>query len=220
MIGRATRTLCCLCALAFALACGGDRADGGARPASEPEPATDRPPSPASPAPGEAPIPAAEDTAGAGSDWTEPPIVARRPAAAVATLVEARTARHEGYDRIVLDFGADPLPSYRVAWLDETPTHCGSGEPVAVAGEARLEIALDPARAHSEEGVATVTARDRSPLLPSVRGFVLTCDFEAHLDWVVGLPSRGPVRVFELRDPHRLVVDLAHPAQSQLQRLP
>jgi hypothetical protein len=149
------------------------------------------------------------DTAGA---WTIGPTRVEREPTAVATLVAVRTARNDGFDRVVLDFGRGPVPSYRIAYIDRPVRQCGSGDPVPVAGDGWLSIEVEPARAHTEEGQATIDDRRRSPDLPVLAALVLTCDFEAQVEWVAGVRSPEPYRVLELGDPSRLVVDIRHPA--------
>ena len=209
-------------AVALVVACG-----GGAREDREPAPADAAPaaPSPADSAAerpsvdgdtpatdsaGGAPGDTAEASAGAQDLWVDPPVTASRDVAGATTLLDVRTALHDGYDRVVFDFGANPLPAYRIAYLDGPATHCGSGERVPLDGAAALEIGFQPAHAHTEAGEATVQSRDRAPGLPAIRRLLLTCDFEAHVDWVASIEGRRQVRVLELRAPNRLVVDVRH----------
>ena len=71
-------------------------------------------------------------------------------------------------------------------------------------------IAMEPAYAHTEEGQPTIAERVRTPGLPVLRSLVLTCDFEARVEWAAGLAATEGFRVFELQAPPRLVVDFAH----------
>lgn len=129
----------------------------------------------------------------------------------VAMLRSVRTATHEDFDRIVLDFGEDPLPGYRIEYVDRPVRQCGSGNIVDVAGDGWLSIEAIPARAHTEEGQPTVRDRSRTPGLPNVKQLTLTCDYEAHVEWVAGVASPTRYRVLELKSPTRLVVDVLHP---------
>jgi hypothetical protein len=160
---------------------------------------------------GAPPADEAEDTSGARSRWIDPPVSAEHVVTGAATLTAVRTARHDGYDRVVFDFGDRPLPSYRIAYLTGPATQCGSGETVPLDAAATLEIAFQPAHAHTEQGQATVQARDRTLGLPALRRLVLTCDFEAHVDWAAAIEGVRPIRVLELAAPSRLVVDIRHP---------
>jgi hypothetical protein len=122
--------------------------------------------------------------------------------------VQVRTARHdEGYVRIVFELESE-LPGYRVRYVEPPVRKCGSGDPTAIAGGARLEVQLSPANAHDQNGAPTVQDRERRPALGILRELELTCDFEAETVWVLGLDSQKPYRVLELSDPPRIVVDV------------
>jgi hypothetical protein len=138
---------------------------------------------------------------------TTEPTEKQRAGAPVAVLREVRAAEQPGFDRVV--FELDGMPGYRIGYVDR-PAQCGSGEPVEVAGEARLQVQLLPAQAHTEAGEPTVRERERRLDLPVVKEIESTCDFEADVTWVLGLASRRPYRVQELAGPPRLVVDVGH----------
>jgi hypothetical protein len=128
----------------------------------------------------------------------------------VATLRDVRVAEHQGFDRVVFEFEEETIPGYHVEYVDKPVRACGSGEPVALAGDAWLEIRIQPARAHDDEGRPTIAERDRMPGLRIVRQLRATCDFEADVTWVLGVASPNRYRVLELRSPARLVVDVKH----------
>lgn len=130
-----------------------------------------------------------------------------RADAPVAVLREVRAAGQQGFDRVV--FELDAMPGYRIGYVDQ-PVQCGSGEPVELAGAARLQVQLLPAQAHTEAGEPTVPPRERHLDLPVLKELESTCDFEADVTWVLGLASRRPYRVQELANPARLVVDVGH----------
>lgn len=125
----------------------------------------------------------------------------------VATLTEIRTATHENYDRLVLEFEGG-VPHYDVEYPPGPLHQCGSGNPVTVRASATLHIRLEPAAAHDEAGNATIADRDRAPGLPLIRQLRVICDFEAIVELVLGVARRVPIRVFTLDAPARLVVDL------------
>jgi len=127
----------------------------------------------------------------------------------IGMLVDVRAAEHEGYDRIVFEFEGPP-PDYRVEYV-ENPTQCGSGQPVNIEGNAVLAVSFEPTNAHTEAGEPTLAFQSISPGLPSIVEAVQTCDFEAHVTWVVGLTAQMDFRVTEAEDPLRLAVDIAHP---------
>lgn len=100
--------------------------------------------------------------------------------------------------RLVLGFRGDSTPALDVAYVTEPVVQCGSGEPVAVAGAAVLHIRMSPTDAHEFDGErAIVTVQDRHRVLdgPLLMQLTMTCDFEAQVEWVVGLSRRVPFRV-------------------------
>ncbi len=144
---------------------------------------------------------------------------AQRSAAAegdgTSLLSDVRLGVHDGYERITFEFTGASRPGYRIEWVDGPITADGSGEPVEVAGDAYLEVVMQPASGFDmETGVPTYTEDDR---IPTVKGNVVladlvrTGDFEAVLTWVAGAKRRVPFAVTTLTGPTRLVIDLQSP---------
>lgn len=134
----------------------------------------------------------------------------QRPDARVAVLRDVRAASQEGFDRVVFEFEGSEIPGYHVEYVDRPVRQCGSGEPEEVAGDGWLEVRLIPAQAHTEEGQPTVGERERHLSLPVLKELQSTCDFEAHVTWVLGVASPNRYRVLELSNPARLIVDVRH----------
>jgi hypothetical protein len=128
----------------------------------------------------------------------------------VALLTDVRAARHDGFDRVVFELGRGEPPSFHLEYIDKPVRKCGSGDPTPIAGDAWLEVRLEPADAHTPNGVATITERERKLELGVLRELELTCDFEAQVVWVLGVSKPNPYRVLTLNDPLRLVVDVKH----------
>ncbi len=130
-----------------------------------------------------------------------------------AILQEVRTASHAGFDRVTFEFDGLNVPGYHIEYIDRPVRECGSGHTVPVAGDGWLRVRLDPARAHEfigERAETTVENRDRSYDYPVLRQLTLICDFEAQVEWVLGVSSPNSFRVLELHEPARLVVDVRH----------
>lgn len=141
--------------------------------------------------------------------WTAGVTRVERTYVGVGTVVATRIARNEGYERLVLELApGDTLPGYHIEYVDRPVRQCGSGNVVRLAGDAWLSVRLEPARAHTEEGQPTVRQRRLAPRQPVILEAVLTCDFEAQVEWVLGVSSPNRYRVLELSDPARLVVDI------------
>lgn len=133
-----------------------------------------------------------------------------RPEASIAVLREVRAARHSRFDRVVFEFEGTDLPGYRLEYVDRPVRQCGSGDVVSVAGDSWLEVRFIPSQAHTDAGEPTVKERERHLDLPVLKEIERTCDFEAHVTWVLGLASPNRYRVVELDEPARLVVDVKH----------
>jgi hypothetical protein len=127
-----------------------------------------------------------------------------------ATLTDVRTGRHKNFDRIVLEFSGSAVPGYHIEYVDKPARQCGSGDPVLVTGDASLLIQVMPANAHNDQGEATVADRERKLSLPVMKEAKLICDFEADVQWLVGVAKPNKYRVLELLNPSRLVVDIKH----------
>lgn len=181
------------------------------RPAAQPADSgtgtdTDAGATPPSTAPGSQ---AAQPEEPKNPEWTAGLVDVKRSGFAPVTLREVRTARNEGFDRLVLQFDGDQLPGYHVEYVDKPVIKCGSGDPTEVAGQGWLQIRVQPAQAH-EGAQVTVAERERKPGLPLVQELELTCDFEGEVTWVLGVKSPNKYRVMELKGPTRLVVDVQH----------
>jgi hypothetical protein len=122
-------------------------------------------------------------------------------------LVDVRAGRHPGFDRVVFEFrGA--VPEHRIDYVDQL-VQDGSGNPVAVAGEADLEVVFEGADAHEPDGTPTVSPRRFSPGLPAVKEVAQVGDFEAVVTYGIGVDRERPITVSTLSGPSRLVVDIS-----------
>lgn len=158
---------------------------------------------PAAPAP-DAPAPAAAE------EWTAGDRAVPRPNAGIATLRDVRMGVNQGFDRVVLDFGAGAVPGYRIGYVDRPVRQCGSGDVTPVAGDAWLLITLNATQAHDDNGRATVQGRERRVSMPVIREMEFICDFEAEVQIVIGVASPNRYRVMELASPGRLTIDIQH----------
>jgi hypothetical protein len=174
------------------------------------------------------PAPVAVDTAPAGLDQgpraelpveaedtavEEVPGVVERPHRGIPPAVQRdlRVGQHGEFDRLVFEFDGPALPGYHVEYVDRPVRECGTGNPVAIEGDGWLRVRLEPARAHEfvgETARVTVADRNRSVQMGVVRQVRLTCDFEAQVEWVIGVTSPNRYRVQEMYEPTRLVVDV------------
>src|SRR5688500_1095082 len=89
------------------------------------------------------------------SGWTIGTLTSKERATAPGLLRAVRAARHDGFDRIVLEF-ENLVPGYHIEYIDRPVRTCGSGETVPLRGDAWLEVRREPANAHSSPGQSTV----------------------------------------------------------------
>jgi hypothetical protein len=120
-----------------------------------------------------------------------------------AQLTGIRSAHHSespGYDRMVFDFSGG-IPSYDLT-RQESPAFVKdpSGQPITLEGSAGIKLTF---RDTDPQGVS-----DQSPRLPAVRQVAQLGNFERVLSYGVGLSTSQCVRVLELSNPSRLVVDV------------
>lgn len=120
-----------------------------------------------------------------------------------------RTARNDGFDRIVFDLGGKGDPGWYVRYIKK-PRQDGSGDPVAVEGDRFLQVVLRGIGYPGFDGVpeielGTVTGNGTSLVTEVVPAGV----FEGDQLAFIGLTGRKkPFRVFALSNPTRVVVDI------------
>jgi hypothetical protein len=146
-----------------------------------------------------------------GITWGSLAKSAGTSAATAARITGVRAGQHACYDRLVVDLANAPAwASYQVAY--GTVRGVASGNPVAVAGGAALQITM---RAHGEN----LSVPDPAHVV-SVAGYrtfrqvVWAGSFEGTTVFGLGVRARLPFRVLTLSGPGagqtRLVIDVAH----------
>lgn len=167
-------------------------------------------PSPAAETPAVSPTPTETGEPEEPFTGSQVPVEKAGPVAPpVCGLSDVRTAEHENFDRIVFEFSGC-LPGYRVEYVEPPATNCGSGMDLEVQGNALLQVKLVPASSADESGAPQFEPNELLPGLPSVMELEKSCDFEADITWVVGVPEKLDFRVDDLADPLRLIVDVGH----------
>jgi hypothetical protein len=223
---RTIPLLAALLALGVLTACG---AGSGSEPQAE------QPAPPAAPAPTpeaeEAEDPDAQpvaETPPLGETGAEEPIPPPAPRTCspeaggqdgvYTNLVDVRIGSHPGYDRITFEFraptpnpgGKSGIPRYEIRAARPPFTQDGSGAPLAVSGNAFVNLVFHGATGYDFEdyeptydGPAVLRAG-----FDVLREAVRSGDFEATLGWVLGLERQTCWDVLELRNPDRVVIDL------------
>ncbi len=144
------------------------------------------------------------------------------PAAAPPTtpqLVAVRAASHPGYDRVVWEFRGG-LPAQRTVGYVDQLTGSASGLPIRIAGDAVLKVSFSAADAHDPTTGAPTAAPSRLVTgLPNVVEVVRSGDFEAQVDYGVGLARRQDWTVFTLSNPSRFVLDIGKDYKQATRRV-
>ena len=128
-----------------------------------------------------------------------------------ALLVDVRVGAHPedgGFDRIVFEFD-DVQPGGLIEYRDDV-AQCGSGAPVDPEGSATLLVHFVDTNAHTEAGEPSVLAVDLVGPGTSILAAESICDFEAVVEWAVGVDGEKPFTVTLLQEPTRVVIDVAH----------
>ncbi len=135
-----------------------------------------------------------------------------------AHLRSVRAARHEGYDRVVLEF-VEHLPDWTVGYQNKPILSDAAGEPVALAGNFAIVVRAAPASgvdmanpSGDPQGYTEIYTGPKrfTPATPEVKELVQTGDFEAVLHWAIGVEDKVEFRVRTLTGPPRLVIDVGN----------
>lgn len=126
-------------------------------------------------------------------------------------LAAVRIGKQPEMDRLVFEFNDDGLPEWEVKYVDPSSlVQCGSGDPVSIAGDARLQITFRGAQAHTDVGDPTAGPYRRNPAQAALLELVRTCDFEGEVAWIAGTVRESKYTTSVLAEPSRLVIDIAH----------
>ncbi len=212
----AALTLAAALALAGCGRGGPDAAQSRTSPAPDPSPSTTAP----APAATESAPPAddAADTT-AESDLPAFPagtdvITADPSADAALTVTDLRVGHHDGYDRVVLELGGTGTPGWRIEWVDAAVDD-PSGTPVDVGGDATLQVTLTGMRYPYETGLQEFSSAEPVPGAGRITAVDLRGTFEGQTQTLAGVSgAAAPVRVLQLADPLRIVIDVQDPAGS------
>jgi hypothetical protein len=123
----------------------------------------------------------------------------RIPPQPIVTAI--RLGRHTVYDRVVFDIKGS-MPSYSARYGSAVFNE--SGQRLPIRGAAILVMSLHSVDSVHAPGAPGPTAL---PTIRDVEGFDQYGDY---INYAIGVSDRNGFRVFELRHPTRLVVDIAH----------
>jgi hypothetical protein len=120
-------------------------------------------------------------------------------------VTAVRVGQHDGYDRIVIEFGGG-VPSYTVTRQSTaTFTRSPRGDQITLQGTAGVLIVI-----HSVTNWTTYTGPTgfRSGY-PFMREALQVENYEGYQQWALGIQGTPYLRVFTMSSPSRLVVDVA-----------
>jgi hypothetical protein len=131
---------------------------------------------------------------------------------APGTVAAIRVAHHDGYDRLVFEFGpsaAGAVPQYELTRQSSaTFIRDASGQPVKLEGSAGIRTVL------RNSDIAGGVASDLKPRLPEIREVANIGNFERVVSYGVSLSTPACFRVLELSGPTRLVIDVQTQADA------
>ncbi|MCW2854287.1 MAG: hypothetical protein JWM84_3951 [Nocardioides sp.] len=131
----------------------------------------------------------------------------RSPGGTPIVFTGLRTAAHDGFDRIVLEFSGTSTPGWAVTYVDD-PALDGSGAPVRLGGDAFLDVYASNSTAPAP-GYYSGPRRLDPQGDGAISGVFVGGTFEGTTQVLVGIDGdRVPFRVFALTAPSRLVVDV------------
>ena len=132
-----------------------------------------------------------------------PPVRSDDPAKALA-LTGIRSATHEGFTRVVLEFSGEGTPGlWRAAWTEEAVEQ-GRGLPIQVEGEAVLDLVIDGTPMTASESSYPSGTHTRAGDLDVVSDGT----FEDNTHVVIGAPTARQFQIGFLSDPVRMVIDI------------
>lgn len=141
--------------------------------------------------------------------WDTTRVHVTRHVSPVPKVVDLRVGEHPRFDRVVIDLRGKRT-GYTVGYVRRL-TYDGSGEQVPLRGRRFVSVRLTPTVAHNQSGASVYSGpRLRQYHLPSLCGVAFTGDFESHVSFGLALRQREDFRVFVLRKPNRIVIDLHH----------
>jgi hypothetical protein len=127
-----------------------------------------------------------------------------------AQITDVRVGTHDGYDRVVFEFGSG-IPQFKLAKATAPLTQDPSGLPLDVKGNVFWQLVMQGGTKVSPTGPVTYDGdTDFTPGFPKLVELIEGGDFEAVSTWYFGLRSASCVRVITLAAPSRLVIDIQH----------
>jgi len=113
-------------------------------------------------------------------------------------------------DAVTFEFES-AVPGYDVSYADGPLVEDGSGKPVVIDGDAVLLVRFEPASGYDLSGDGRQVFKGPTRLdlaTTTVTDVVRVGDFEAVLQWAIGVNKKVPFRVHRGASSHELVVEV------------
>jgi hypothetical protein len=133
----------------------------------------------------------------------------REPDGGPLTVTDVRVGHHGSFDRITFEIGGDGETGWLIEYEDD-PRSQGRGDPVEVAGDAVLRVALQgmayPTDAPAEpyDGPERFQPERTTAIVEVVQDVL----WEGYQDFFIGLDDERAYRLERLTDPQRVVIDI------------
>lgn len=130
--------------------------------------------------------------------------------APIANIVDVRVGTHDGHDRLVFEFDQG-TPEFTLDRSEPPFTADASGAPLEVAGESFLGLVMRGGTKQTDAGDSSYDgSTEFEPGFHTLLHAVEAGDFERQSTWYLGLAEEECVRVLQLDEPPRLVIDVEH----------
>ena len=139
------------------------------------------------------------------------PDTADMSADASVTVSDIRVGRHDGFDRVVFEVGGTGAPGWDVRYVDAASSQ-GSGDDIAVDGDAILQVTLTGAGYPYDTGVEEFSGSASVGDAEVVTDVVFDNTYEGTSVAFVGTTAQAPFRVYLLDNPTRVVLEVADPS--------
>lgn len=129
---------------------------------------------------------------------------------AFGNVTDVRIGHHEGFDRVVLQFGGRGTPGWDVRYVDQ-PASQGSGAPIDIPGNATLQATVTGVGLPPDTGVAEYSGpRSISGSgTEAITEAMFDGTFEGTTVVFIGTAAKTPFRAYLIRNPVRIVIDVA-----------
>lgn len=135
------------------------------------------------------------------------------PAVDQGLLADVDATADGTVDRVTFTFEG-PRPGYRVEYVERPIIQDGSGDEITIDGAAVLLVHFEPASGFDLSGEGRQVYKGPNQLDLATRVILdvaRVSDFEANLDWAIGVDEKAPFRVRTEDAPSRIILEVEVP---------